>query len=69
RERWVPEASAQVSFLIDSSGSMKVHGEAVAMLIENLTRALDMAGVPTEVLGVTTGAWNGGRALKDWRPA
>ncbi|MFP5301171.1 cobalamin biosynthesis protein CobT [Cobetia sp. SIMBA_158] len=69
RERWVPEASAQVSFLIDCSGSMKVHGEAVAMLIEILTRALDMAGVPTEVLGFTTGAWNGGRALKDWRRA
>lgn len=69
RERWVPEASAQVSFLIDCSGSMKVHGEAVAMLIEILTRALDMAGVPTEVLGFTTGAWNGGRSLKDWRRA
>jgi len=28
-----------------------------------------MAGVQCEVLGYTTGAWNGGRAIKEWRKA
>jgi cobaltochelatase CobT len=28
-----------------------------------------MAGVPAEVLGFTTGAWNGGRALRAWKQA
>ena len=26
-----------------------------------------MAGVPCELLGYTTGAWNGGRAMRDWK--
>jgi cobaltochelatase CobT len=29
-------------------------------------RALELAGVSSEILGFTTGAWNGGRAQKDW---
>ncbi|MBY5924206.1 MULTISPECIES: cobaltochelatase CobT-related protein [unclassified Halomonas] len=73
RERHRPVSDAQVSLLIDCSGSMKVHGEAIATLVELLARALDMAGVSSEVLGFTTGAWNGGRAQRDWlrsgRPA
>ena len=69
RERYHPLGDAQVSFLIDCSGSMKAHGEAIAVLVELMTRALDMAGIATEVLGFTTATWNGGRAHKDWLKA
>jgi cobaltochelatase CobT len=65
-ERYTPLADCAVSFLIDCSGSMKAHIEPVAMLVDILTRALDQAGVTTEVLGFTTGAWNGGRSRLDW---
>jgi len=59
-------ADCAVSFLIDCSGSMRAHIEAVAVMADILVRALDQAGVSTEVLGFTTGAWNGGRARLDW---
>ena len=68
-----PEADCVVTFLVDCSGSMREHIEAVAMLVDLFARALEMAGVANEVLGFTTGAWNGGRAMRDWlragRPA
>lgn len=68
-----PHADCVVGFLVDCSGSMKAQAESVAMLIDMMARALDMAGVATEVLGFTTGAWNGGRARAEWlargRPA
>ena len=66
RERERPHADCAVSFLIDCSGSMKASIEPVAVMIDVLVRALGMAGVATEVLGFTTGAWNGGRAKLDW---
>lgn len=57
-----------VSFLIDNSGSMKVQRfEAVAVLVDTYVRALELAGIRSEVLGFTTGDWNGGRAMKEWR--
>ncbi len=56
----------RVNVLIDCSGSMKEHSEPVAVLVDLLARALEPIGVPTEVLGFTTGAWNGGRAQRDW---
>ncbi|VVD87911.1 cobaltochelatase CobT-related protein [Pandoraea fibrosis] len=59
-------AESMVSFLIDCSGSMKAQIEAVAMIVDVLSRALDAAGVTNEILGFTTGAWNGGRARTDW---
>jgi cobaltochelatase CobT len=55
-----------LSVLIDCSGSMKQHAPTVAVLIDVFSRALDLAGVNNEVLGFTTGAWNGGRARRDW---
>ena len=58
-----------VTFLIDCSGSMKDSIETVAMLLDVLLRALEQAGVSTELLGFTTGAWNGGRAARDWTRA
>jgi cobaltochelatase CobT len=48
---------------------MKQHVESVAMLVDVFARALEQAGVASEVLGFTTGAWNGGRALRDWQRA
>ncbi len=55
-----------MGFLIDCSGSMKQHVESVALLVDLLARALEQAGMASEVLGFTTGAWNGGRAQRDW---
>ena len=64
-----PVADVVVGFLIDCSGSMRQHIESVAMLVDSLARALEMAGAASEVLGFTTGAWDGGRAQRDWQRA
>jgi cobaltochelatase CobT len=69
RERQRPVPDAAVCFLIDCSGSMKAQRESIALLVDVMGRALDLAEVPCEVLGFTTGAWSGGRALRDWRRA
>jgi cobaltochelatase CobT len=66
QERFQPKPHTLVSLLIDCSGSMKEHIESVAVLVDVFSRALQQAGVATEVLGFTTGAWNGGRVLRDW---
>ncbi|GAA1867077.1 hypothetical protein GCM10009715_12920 [Paeniglutamicibacter psychrophenolicus] len=68
-ERFEPVAAATITFLVDCSGSMKQHAEGLAAFLDVLVRALERIEVPCEVLGYTTGAWNGGRALKDWRRA
>jgi cobaltochelatase CobT len=68
-ERVEPVADCVVSFLLDCSGSMKQHAEAVAVLVDVLGRALELAGVHAEVLGFTTAAWHGGRAVRDWKRA
>lgn len=65
-ERHVPAIDCVASFLIDCSGSMKEHSVQVAALVDLLARALEQAGAATEILGFTTGAWNGGRARRDW---
>ncbi len=69
RERVEPEADAAVAFLVDCSGSMKEHAERVAVLLDVFARAFEMAGVACEVLGFTTGAWNGGRTQRAWKQA
>ncbi|TAL63749.1 MAG: cobalt chelatase [Burkholderiaceae bacterium] len=61
-----PAANCVLTVLVDCSGSMREHIESVAMLVDVLVRALEQAGVTTEVLGFTTGAWNGGLAQRDW---
>lgn len=66
QERHEPVADCAVTLLIDCSGSMKAHAESIAMVVDVLARALEQAGVASEVLGYTTGAWNGGRARRDW---
>ncbi|MEO5696936.1 MAG: cobalt chelatase [Burkholderiaceae bacterium] len=68
-EREDRQADCVVSVLIDCSGSMKEHIQSVAMLVDVLVRALEQAGVTSEVLGFTTSAWNGGRARRDWMRA
>lgn len=68
-ERIEPVAHTLVTILLDCSGSMKEHGESVLMVVDVLTRALELAGVNTEILGFTTSTWNGGRAIRDWRRA
>ncbi len=68
-ERPEPVVDCVVGVLIDCSGSMKQHIEVVAMLVDILSRALEQAGVPNEILGHTTAAWNGGRAARDWKRA
>ena len=56
-----------VSFLIDCSGSMKMHAETLTMMVDLLCKALERAGAQTEVLGFSTQAWNGGRPYRRWR--
>ena len=63
-------SNTAVTFLVDNSGSMKRQRFlAVAVLVDTFSRALDLAGISNEVLGFTTGAWSGGRALADWKAA
>jgi len=64
--RMRPGSDAVVGLLIDCSGSMRAHIEKVAVLVDVLCRALHQAGVSSEVLGFTTGAWNGGRVQQEW---
>lgn len=68
-----PHVDCVLSILVDCSGSMKSHNEPLTIVIDVLARALEMAGVTTEILGFTTRAWHGGRACKEWerqnRPA
>lgn len=66
--RLQPTGDAAVTFLVDTSGSMRAQRyESVAVLVDTLVRALEPAGAVTEVLGFTTGAWAGGRAVADWQ--
>ncbi|MDI3297478.1 cobaltochelatase CobT-related protein [Janthinobacterium tructae] len=69
KEQFLPQADCLVTFLVDCSGSMKTHAESVAVLLDIVLRALDQAGITTELLGFTTGAWNGGRVKRDWMRA
>lgn len=66
-ERVAPVCDAALTVLVDCSGSMKAHAESVAMLAELLLRAAEMVGVQTELLGFSTGAWHGGRAMRQWQ--
>ncbi len=67
QEQQQPHTDAQVCFLIDNSGSMKTHIESISMLVDLFSRAFEQAGARSEVLGFTTGSWNGGKPFKSWR--
>ncbi len=66
RDQYLFKNDCLISFLIDCSGSMKAHIEYIAMLVDIFARALDQANIASEILGFTTGNWNGGAAYKDW---
>ena len=66
RERWRLQSDCHVTVLLDCSGSMKQHSVRVAVLCDLLNRAFGQAGLSSEVLGFTTGSWNGGRVYKRW---
>ncbi|WP_033291729.1 cobaltochelatase CobT-related protein [Amycolatopsis jejuensis] len=68
-EATTAKVDVSVTFLLDCSGSMKQHVPVTAVLVDSLTRVLDELGVSTEVLGFSTGGWNGGRAARDWAGA
>jgi cobaltochelatase CobT len=68
-ERPSPQVHAALTLLVDCSGSMKAHAESVAMMADILLRAAEGAGLRTELLGFSTGAWQGGRAARDWQRA
>ena len=65
-ERADPQPDAIVSLLVDCSGSMRAHIPHLAPLLDTFVRALELAGVASELLGFSTGGWNGGRARRDW---
>ena len=65
-----PLADVAVTFLVDTSGSMKQQRyEAAAVLVDTFAQALDLAGATVEVLGFTPRSWAGGKAVKAWRAA
>ena len=66
READPPQVDACLTVLIDISGSMKTHAETVALWADIWCRMAAVAQVPIEVLGFTTGAWNGGQARRAW---
>lgn len=68
QEKLAPHCDTVVSFLIDNSGSMKRQRfQAVAIMVDIYCRALELAGVSTEILGFTTAGWAGGESIKVWR--
>lgn len=67
QDQRIDRVDQAVTVLLDCSGSMRTHARRLSVLLDTLLRALGMAGVQTELLGFTTGAWNGGRAMKDWQ--
>lgn len=70
RPRAVAQLDLALTVLVDNSGSMKRHRHRnIALVVDTLARSMELAGGAVEILGHTTGAWNGGRALTDWRAA
>ncbi|MGB5856219.1 MAG: cobalamin biosynthesis protein CobT, partial [Oceanisphaera sp.] len=67
QEQQEPKSDAVVTFLIDNSGSMRPHMESISMLVDTLARALERVGAKIEILGFTTGHWNGGQPLRHWQ--
>jgi cobaltochelatase CobT len=64
-----PLLDCVVTVLIDNSGSMGQHSDDIAILVDTLIRALELAQIKTEVLGFTTGEWNGGKVFNLWTGA
>ena len=62
-----PHSQGQLTLLIDCSGSMKTHIPWILDWISLLIPCAEKANIKTEILGFTTGTWNGGRATKKWQ--
>ena len=62
-----PVMDASLCLLLDCSGSMKAHAEKLALFADIWLRICQRLLLPLEVLGFSTGAWHGGRALARWR--
>lgn len=70
QQRYSPWCDTVVTFLLDNSGSMKRQRfEAVAVMVDIYSRALELAGIRSEILGFTTAGWTGGESIKAWRAA
>ncbi|MEM7196022.1 MAG: cobalt chelatase [Pseudomonadota bacterium] len=68
QEKNSPKSDTVISFLIDNSGSMKRQRfETVTVLVDIYARALELAGVKTEILGFSTSGWSGGKSILRWR--
>ena len=56
-----------VTLLLDNSGSMRGGPiRETALCADIIARTLERCAVKTEILGFTTGAWEGGRARRKW---
>ncbi|MGF1776660.1 cobaltochelatase CobT-related protein [Vibrio nomapromontoriensis] len=55
-----------ISILMDCSGSMQQYAHQLSLIFDTLLKSLGLAGIPHEILGFTTGKWNGGQAYKQW---
>lgn len=70
QQRVTPRCDTVVSFLVDNSGSMKRQRfETVAVMLDIYCRALELAGIGSEILGFTTAGWAGGQSIGAWRKA
>lgn len=61
-----PVTDAALTLLIDCTGSMRQHAEALATFATGLNRIAALAHVPLEILGFSTSSWNGGRSRTRW---
>ena len=69
QEAQAPSSNCVISIVIDNSGSMTLHSEMIAALVDTLVKIFDIADIKSEVLGFTTGEWNGGKVHKEWLAA
>jgi len=67
QQRSLLEKNTVVSLLIDNSASMRGRRILVsAICVEMIATLLERFGIPTEVLGFTTQAWQGGPVREQW---
>lgn len=55
-----------ITFLMDCSGSMQKHSHKMSLLMDTLLKSVGLTEVPFEILGFTTGNWNGGKVYRQW---
>jgi cobaltochelatase CobT len=59
-----------VAILTDNSGSIRGKPlETSCLAADLISAALNRCGVASEILGLTSGQWNGGQSAKDWERA